>query len=97
MVIDTVTPHITDREHLYEHFKETNWWARHPNAWKWVSVGYGLILLVLMFALKKGAVSFEITVGATLGFLPFLALLAVIKHFVHDRAREEYFAQWKIH
>lgn len=94
MITDTVTPRVSNEEQFYEHFKEINWWARHPNAWKWMSAVYGLVLVALSFYAKTGVISTEIVVGSAVGFIPFLFLLAVIKHVVHDRPLRNFKKTW---
>jgi len=81
---------------LYSQFRETNWWAHHPHAWKWACAAYWLMLIALAISAKNGGISPETVVGTTLGFLPFLLLLAIIKHFVHDRPLQKYKKEWSL-
>lgn len=90
---DTTTPRVLLRDEIYEHFKEENWWAKNPQAWKIPLTLYflALIPLVLMRAITP-----EIVLLAAFGVLPLLLLLVLAKIFLHDRPWKKYKRDWII-
>jgi hypothetical protein len=69
---------------LYSTFKETNWWARHPQAWKKVICTYLLMLAPLVMSVNLKMFSPQILLGGALllFLLPFLLLC--VKIVYHD-------------
>lgn len=92
----------TEETKLYSRFKETNWWAKHPNLYLYVSALYATCLLTWMTT-----PSFEMTVqemgtGARaipmVSFMVWTVLLFVfvlLKYFTHDRPLNRYIQENK--